>query len=179
MVSYTNRANRRSACSDSPRWVLPILALLTLALVAAPAAGQVATGNITGYVKDASGAAIPDVTVTAKMVEQQASRTGQTNAEGFYNLLSLPPGKYELTFEVKGFQKQTQTGLELTVGQNLRVDSALQLGSVETQVNVTSQAPLVDTTSATITGLIDDQRVQDLPLNGRNIISLAVFFPAS
>jgi hypothetical protein len=79
---------------------------LTLALVAAPAVAQVATGNITGYVKDASGAAIPDVTVTAKMVEQQASRTGQTNAEGFYNLLSLPPGKYELTFEVKAFRNK-------------------------------------------------------------------------
>ena len=177
MVSYTNRASRRSAHSDSPRWVLPILALLTVALVAAPAAAQVATGNITGYVKDASGAAIPDVTVTAKMVEQQTSRTAQTNAEGFYNLLSLPPGKYEITFEVKGFQKQTQTGLELTVGQNLRVDSALQLGSVETQVTVSSQAPLVDTTSATITGLIDDQRVQDLPLNGRNVIALARILP--
>jgi len=148
-----------------------------MALAVVPAGAQVATGNIVGYVKDATGAAIPDVTVTAKMVEQQATRTTRTNAEGFYNLLSLPPGKYELTFEVKGFQKQSQTGLELTVGQNLRVDSALQLGSVETQVTVDSQAPLVDTTSATITGLIDDQRVQDLPLNGRNVIALARILP--
>src|SRR5678816_2050673 len=107
MASYSNRASHRSAHSDSPRWVLPTLALLAVALVAAPAAAQMATGNILGYVKDASGAAIPDVTVTAKMVEQQATRTTQTNAEGFYNLLSLPPGKYELSFEVKGFQKQT------------------------------------------------------------------------
>src|SRR5437667_4667546 len=111
------------------------------------------------------------------MVEQQATRTTRTNAEGFYNLLSLPPGKYELTFEVKGFQKQTQTGLELTVGQNLRVDSALQLGSVETQVTVTSQAPLVDTNTATLSGLVDDRRIVDLPLNGRNVIGLARILP--
>ena len=100
-----------------------------------------------------------------------------TKPRGFYDLLALPPGKYEITFEVQGFQKQTETGLELTVGQNLRADSTLQLGSVETQVTVGAQAPLVDTTSATITGLIDDQRVQDLPLNGRNVISLARILP--
>src|SRR5215813_8661186 len=177
MEPRTNRTHGRSARRESPLWVLTLLALLTMALAVVPAGAQVATGNIVGYVKDATGAAIPDVTVTAKMVEQQATRTTRTNAEGFYNLLSLPPGKYELTFEVKGFQKQSQTGLELTVGQNLRVDSALQLGSVETQVTVDSQAPLVDTTSATITGLIDDQRVQDLPLNGRNVIALARILP--
>ena len=176
MESCTNRANRRSAHSDSQLWVLLVLALLTVALVV-PVEAQMATGNIVGYVKDSTGAAIPDVTVTGKMVEQQATRTTRTNAEGFYNLLSLPPGKYELTFEVKGFQKQAQTGLELSVGQNLRVDSALQLGSVETQVTVTSQAPLVDTNTATLSGLVDDRRIVDLPLNGRNVIGLARILP--
>src|SRR5882672_6016834 len=121
MVSCTDLASRRSARGRSPFWALPALALLTVALLVAPAAAQMATGNIVGYVKDSSGAAIPDVTVTGKMVEQQATRATRTNAEGFYNLLSLPPGKYELTFEVKGFQKQAQTGLELSVGQYLRV----------------------------------------------------------
>ena len=70
-----------------------------------------------------------------------------------------------------------ETGLELTVGQNLRVDSTLQVGSVETQVTVGAEAPLVDTTSATLSGLIDDRRVVDLPLNGRNIMSLARILP--
>jgi len=138
---------------------------------------QSATGNIAGYVKDTSGAAIPNVTVTAKMVEQQTTRAAQTNAEGFYTMLALPPGNYEMTFEVKGFQKLAQTGLELTVGQNLRVDSTLQVGAVETQVTVGAEAPLVDTTSATITGLIDDRRIVDLPLNGRNIMGLAAILP--
>jgi Carboxypeptidase regulatory-like domain len=142
-----------------------------------PIVAQVSTGNISGYVRDSSGAAIPSVTVTAKMVEQQAVRTAQTNTEGFYNLLALPPGRYQLTFEDKGFQTQTHTGLELTVGQNLRVDSTLQVGAVETQVTVGSEAPLVDTTSSTMSGLIDDRRVVDLPLNGRNVISLARILP--
>jgi len=150
---------------------------MLLAFSVLPAAGQSASGNIVGYVRDASGAAIPNVTVTAKMIEQQAVRSAETNAEGFYNLLAMPPGNYEMSFEAKGFERQTQTGLVLTVGQNLRVDSALKVGAVETQVTVGAQAPLVETTSATLSGLIDDRRIVDLPLNGRNIMGLAEIIP--
>ena len=146
-------------------------------MLALPGLAQVSTGNISGYVKDPTGAAIPGVTVSAKMIEQQTTRTVQSNAEGFYDLLALPPGTYEITFEIKGFQKQTETGLELTLGQNLRFDSALQVGSVDTQVSVGAQAALVDTTSATLSGLIDDRRIVDLPLNGRNIMGLAAILP--
>lgn len=156
---------------------LLLVLALGVTLTCVPAAAQSSTGNIAGYVKDTSGAAVPNVTVTARMTLQQAVRTAQTNAEGYYDLLALPPGPYEMTFEAAGFQKQTQTGLELTVGQNLRVDSTLQVGPVETQVTVGAEAPLVDTTSATITGLIDDRRVVDLPLNGRNVIALARILP--
>src|SRR3984885_9839210 len=177
MCSRTSRLDRPVVRGDASSWIRLMLALSACGLATVPAVAQVSTGNISGYVKDTSGAAIPTVTVTAKMVEQQTNRTAQTNSEGFYDLLALPPGTYEITFEVHGFQKQTETGLELTVGQNLRVDSTLQVGSVETQVTVGAQAPLVDTTSATLSGLIDDQRIFDLPLNGRNIMGLAAILP--
>jgi hypothetical protein len=140
--------------------------------------GQTATtGNIIGYVRDASGAVVPSSTVTARMSEQQFVRTTVSNEEGFYNLQAMPPGTYDITVESKGFQKLTQTGIELTINQNLRVDAVLQVGSVETQVTVAAAAPLVDTTSATMSGLIDDRRVVDLPLNGRNVIGLARILP--
>ncbi len=177
MWSRTSRLDRPVVRGDASSWIRLMLALAACGLATVPAVAQVSTGNISGYVKDTSGAAIPTVTVTAKMVEQQTNRTAQTNSEGFYDLLALPPGTYEMTFEVNGFQKQTETGLELTVGQNLRVDSTLQVGSVETQVTVGAHAPLVDTTSATLSGLIDDQRIVDLPLNGRNIMGLAAILP--
>ncbi|MBC8166949.1 MAG: TonB-dependent receptor, partial [Bryobacteraceae bacterium] len=135
------------------------------------------TGSISGYVRDASGSALPSGSVTARMTEQQLVRSATTDDQGFYNLLSLPPGTYDVTFEGKGFQKQVQTGLELTVNQNLRLDSSLQVGAVETQVTVQAATPLVDTTSATMSGLIDDRRVVDLPLNGRNVIGLARILP--
>lgn len=150
---------------------------ILVVVVAAPVLAQTSTGNINGFVRDASGAALPGASVTARMTEQQLVRTAETNAEGFYQLLALPSGTYELSVEVKGFQKQTQTGLQLTVNQNLRVDSTLQVGAVETQVTVDAAAPLVDTTSATMSGLIDDRRVVDLPLNGRNVIGLARILP--
>src|SRR5258707_15863334 len=101
MLSSSSRFDRHVACGF---WVGPIVALLALGLAAVPAAAQTATGNISGYVKDVSGATVPDVTVTARMVEQQTTRTAQTNSEGFYNLLALPTGKYEITFIGKGFQ---------------------------------------------------------------------------
>jgi outer membrane receptor protein involved in Fe transport len=145
--------------------------------VAVPVIAQVATGNISGYVRDSSGAIVPNATVTAKMVQQEVVRTTKTDTQGFYSLPALPPGEYEMTFELTGFQKQLQTGLQLTVGQNLRVDATLQIGSVQNEVTVGAQAPLVDTTAATMSGLIDDQRVQDLPLNGRNVIGLAAILP--
>jgi hypothetical protein len=142
-----------------------------------PIQAQTATANINGYVRDGTGAIVPNASVTAKMTEQQFVRTAQTNSEGSYQLLALPPGTYDVTVEAKGFQRQTQTGLQLTVNQNLRVDASLQVGAVETQVTIDAAAPLVDTTSATMSGLIDDRRVVDLPLNGRNVIGLARILP--
>lgn len=169
MPPFLSRCNKR---------IPVLLRVVFLTIIAGGSAvAQVATGNISGYVKDSSGAIVPNATVTAKMVQQDAVRTTKTDAAGFYSLLSLPPGQYEMSFELTGFQKQIQTGLQLTVGQNLRVDGTLQVGSVQNEVTVGAQAPLVDTTAATLSGLIDDQRVQDLPMNGRNVITLARILP--
>ena len=159
-----------------PQNAVAVLAICWI-VASCPAFSQTATANINGYVRDVSGATVPNATVTAKMTEQQLVRTAETNSEGFYQLLALPSGTYSITFQAPGFQRQTQTGLELTVNQNLRVDAALQVGAVETQVDIAATAPLVETTSATISGLIDDRRVVDLPLNGRNVIGLARILP--
>jgi carboxypeptidase family protein len=157
-------------------WAVPILGVLTGVLVA-PLCAQVATGTINGYVKDPSGAAIPGAVVTATMIEQQVVRTSTTNPEGFYTFLAMPGGTYQLTFDASGFQRSVRTELELTTNQNLRVDVSLTVGAVETQVTVTDVPPLVDTNTNTISGLVDDRRVVDLPLNGRNVIALAQLLP--
>src|SRR4051794_18334004 len=94
------------------------LVLILCALSAGALHAQV-TGNISGYVRDPSGAGIPNAAVTATMIEQQTARTAQTDAEGSYSFQALPPGHYDIAFESQGFQRQISSGQELTVGQNL------------------------------------------------------------
>lgn len=158
------------------RFLCPASLLLLLFALVHIASAQV-TGNISGYARDASGAAVPGATVTALMTERQATRTAQTDQQGFYSFIGLPPGHYQVTFEANGFQKQVQSGIQLTVGQNVRVDASLSVGTVRNEVEVGTAAPLVDTVSTTLSGLIDDRRVVDLPLNGRNVMGLAAILP--
>ena len=152
--------------------VLGFVVLLTPAFLRAQA-----TGTMSGYVKDASGAVVPQAKVTATLVERGTTFTTQTNVEGFYNFPELAPGTYTLSVETPGFRRYTQEGLVLTVRQNLRVDATLAVGSVSQKMTVTGEAPLVDTTSATVSGLVDDRRIVDLPLDGRNVIGLAGIVP--
>jgi hypothetical protein len=167
MLSLLNALHRLRACV--PRM---ILLLSTCSAIYAQVAGR-----ISGYVKDPSGAIIAHATVKAVTVEQQLSRTTETDNTGFYDLLAMPPGTYAITVECAGFQSQVQTGVTLQVGDALRLDVALQVGSVRSELTVTSTATLVNTTSATLSSLVDDRRVQDLPLNGRNIMNLTEILP--
>ncbi|MGH9354481.1 MAG: carboxypeptidase regulatory-like domain-containing protein, partial [Terriglobia bacterium] len=146
-------------------------------LILAPMAIAQSTATISGFVRDPSGAALPSATVTALMTEQNSSRKTTTNGSGFYNFPALLPGDYTLTFKARGFKQQVHLGVTLTVSQNVTVDAQLVVGPVTTKVSVTSTAPLVDTTSNTLSGLVDDRRIVDLPLNGRNVMSLAEILP--
>ena len=91
--------------------------------------------------------------------------------------MAMPPGTYEITTEASGFQKQIQKDVKLTVGGNLRLDVEMKLGAMETEVTVSSTATLVNTTSPALSGLVDDQRVVDLPINGRNVMALSRILP--
>jgi hypothetical protein len=135
------------------------------------------TGTISGFVTDPSGSAVPGAKITATLTGQNIQRTVESDADGSYVLNALPPGEYSLSAEKTGFERTLITQATLTVNQNLRADFKLQVGQISEAVTVTGQAPLVDTRSGTLSGLVDDRRVVDLPLNGRNVISLAVTLP--
>ena len=153
-----------------------ICRLVFLAAFGSALYAQVA-GTISGYVRDATGASVPGATITAVLVGQQLTRGAVSDGTGFYNLLAMPPGVYDLTTEKPGFETQVQRGAQLTMNQNLRLDSVLKVGAVQQEVTVASQATLVDTTSQTLSSLVDGRRVQDLPLNGRNVMSLTKILP--
>ncbi|MGH8248454.1 MAG: carboxypeptidase-like regulatory domain-containing protein, partial [Gammaproteobacteria bacterium] len=153
------------------------LAIVLFLLLSLPHLNAQVAGTISGFVRDPSGAAVPGAVVTAVSGEQQLTRTALSDDTGFYNLLAMPPGTYQISAESPGFDKQVQTGVRLTVNESLRLDLALKVGAVQTEVTVTSQATLVNTTNQTLSGLVDDRRVQDLPLNGRNVVALAGIVP--
>jgi hypothetical protein len=135
------------------------------------------TGSISGYVKDQTGAAVPGAQVTATLITQNLSTSATSNTEGFYQITAVQPGLYTVTVEKSGFQKLTHTNVTVNVNQPVRLDLALELGRVTQAVEVSAAPPLVNTTSATSSDLIDDRRIVDLPLNGRNVIGLAVTVP--
>jgi len=138
--------------------------------------GQVA-GTINGFVKDPTGAIVPGAVVTAIMTGQQLTRTALADNTGFFNMLSMQPGAYEISAAAPGFDKQLQSGVRLTSGEILRLDVTLKVGAVQTEIAITGTATLVNTTNSTLSGLVDDRRVQDLPLNGRNVVALARILP--
>ena len=135
------------------------------------------TSRISGFVKDSSGAIIPKASVKAVSVEQRLTRTTETDSTGYYELLAIPAATYEIDVESPGFERQVQTGVALQASQDLRLDVVLSPGAVRAEVTVTSSATLVNTSSATLAAVVDDRRVQDLPLNGRNIMNLAEILP--
>ena len=131
------------------------------------------TGTISGYIQDQGAGMVPGATVTAELTGQKLVRTAQSNETGFFDLQALPRGTYVVKVEIAGFQTQVQRNVEVTAGANVRLDFALAVGGVTEQVVVSGQATMVESRTATQSNLIDDQRVQDLPMNGRNVVALA------
>src|SRR4030095_10763826 len=121
-----------------------LLVLLAFALgLPASARAQVA-GTISGFVRDESGAVIPGAEVKATMVGQQVTRSAVTDETGYFNLLAMQRGNYEITAQLAGFATQT-TKAELTAGENLRVDFRMNLGEIQETVVVSGTAALVET----------------------------------
>src|SRR5436190_16458502 len=152
------------------------LLVVGLLLISNGLKAQVA-GRISGYVRDPSGAVIAGAAVSAVSEEQHLRRTTTSDNTGFYDLVAMPPGSWVISADRPGFEKQVQTGVMLTTAQLLRLDMTLKVGAVQSEVTVVSSASLVNTVNQTLSGLVDDRRVQDLPLNGRNIMSMAGILP--
>lgn len=151
-----------------------VVFLLVVFLGAAASFAQLPTATILGVVRDGTGAVIPDTTLTARNVETGQTRTTVSASDGSYRFSAMPVGNYEVQVQQAGFQTAVQTGLRLTVGQEAVVNFTLQVGAVEQRVEVSAEAPLVNTTTSSLGGLVDEQKVADLPLNGRNYVDLAL-----
>jgi hypothetical protein len=148
--------------------------LFLLLLAAIPIFAQAPTATIGGVVKDATGGTVAGANVTATNVDTGVARTQPTGDDGAYRFPALPVGNYEVQVMKDGFQTFDRKGLTLLVGQDVNVDVQLQVGSTGQTVTVTEEAPQVNTTNATTGGIVDEQQVADLPLNGRNLVDLTL-----
>ena len=138
---------------------------------------QVTTGTISGTVKDSTGAVIPGAKVVLLNEETGLSRTVQTDTGGRYSAPSLNPGSYRVTASQEGFQTEVRSGIALSVGREAVVDLTLPVGAVTQTVEVTGEAPLVESTTANLGSLVDDRTIRELPLNGRSYDQLALLQP--
>ena len=138
---------------------------------------QVTSGTISGTVKDSTGAVLPGVEMVLMNEDTGISRTVQTDAAGHYSAPSLGLGNYRVTATLTGFQTEVRKGIVLTVGREAVVDLALSVGAVTSTVEVTGEAPLVESTTSTLGSLVDDRTIRALPLNGRSYDQLALLQP--
>src|ERR1039457_384214 len=134
-------------------------------------------GTITGEVKDQTGALVPNVTVTVTNAGTNVARGTQTNSAGIYSFPDLVPGKYQVKAAAGGFQTSVMNDIELQVQQTARVDFALIVGQSTQTIEVSANAALLTTENATVGTVIEEQRIMDLPLNGRSFFSLVALSP--
>ncbi|HEY8558868.1 MAG TPA: TonB-dependent receptor [Pyrinomonadaceae bacterium] len=155
------------------------LLLFSLLILASGVWAQSNTGTITGQVEDANGAAVPNATVTVTNVGTNETRTVQTNDDGFYEAASLSTGVYKVTATAAGFQETTVNEVRLAVGDRTRVDVNLAPGQVGGTVTVTADQTRVDTETSTVGDTINNARIQDAPVNGRDFTGLLATVPGS
>jgi hypothetical protein len=154
-------------------WTLFGLILLCLVAFSTTAHAQ-GFGRIVGTVTDANGAAIANAKVTATQSDKGLSRTANADGSGYYVLDSLRPAQYDISVEASGFHTFDQKGVTLLADQALTVNVNMQVGTVSETVSVVSGTEQVDTTTATLKQVIEQQRISELPLNGRNAAELTL-----
>ncbi len=167
-------------CSNSRLNLTHVVAVAIFSfaiLFTANAAAQQASAKIVGTVTDQQGAVVPDVKITATNVSTNVARKTTTGKDGFYQVLDLPIGTYKISAAHEGFRSTEVTTAPLEINQALRVDLSLQVGASTERVEVAGQASGVETVNPTLGQSITARPIVNMPLNGRNVLSLALLQP--
>ena len=170
--------------SCSRRWLfsifLPMLLVAFSGLSQSVLAQTANTGIVTGVVKDEKGGLVPGASVKIVNIGTNAERTVITSADGNYEITQLVPGNYRLEVEAKGFSKYVQEPVVINVLQRTTINPDLRVGGIGETVTVTGEsAPLIETTKTDVSGVIDQRRLENLPVNGRSFASLAILIPGA
>jgi hypothetical protein len=148
---------------------------LTLGASTAMAQADATSANLSGFVKDPAGAVVPGATVTARNPATGITRTATTNDQGFYQLVQLPAGTFELTVEAANFKKAVVPSVAVTVGQRADLDFTLEIGQITDVVTVTgAQTELIESGKTNVSTTIDQTRIENLPINQRDYINFTL-----
>src|SRR5687768_1616676 len=162
----------------SGKRLLVVGALVAVSAFSAPAAWAQFASAIEGTVTDPSGAVVPGATVTIANEATGVTNTGQTTSAGYYRFPALPGGVYTVKVSLQGFKTWQREHVRLESTQTRAVNAALEVGSANAEeVTVTADAPLVETSQARVSRLIEEDQIKDLPLVGRNFFNLVVLTP--
>ncbi|MCW5964159.1 MAG: carboxypeptidase regulatory-like domain-containing protein [Bryobacterales bacterium] len=154
------------------RHAIPWKALVGILLLCSAGFAQNVYGVITGRVLDPSGASVPGASIVGVNTGTGLRFQATSSTEGNYTLNALPVGNYDLFVEAAGFQGFTVRAIRLQVNENVRVDASLQVGASTETVTVVADSVVVDTVSPTLKAVVDQRRIEELPLNGRNATQL-------
>jgi outer membrane receptor protein involved in Fe transport len=156
-------------------WAALIVVCVTLAAI--PAMGQSFYGSLLSVVKDSQGGAIPGATVVLTNQGTSERKEAVSTEDGSARFTNLVPGSYRLEVELPGFQRYSREGIDVNVQTAPRIDVTLQVGSLEETIQVTGEAPLLQTQNASVGSVVGSRAVQELPLNGRNVLNLIAVAP--
>ena len=159
-------------------WLRALPAVCLLALTAITVWAQ-STGNLQGTVTDSSGAVVASATVTVRNIDTGAARTVQTGASGNYQFPALPPGRYDVEVSAPGFATTKMQGMVLRVGSTVTSDVKLSVSNAQQTVEVNAQAPVVNETGISVGQVVEQETVQQAPLNGRHFVDLGALIPGS
>jgi hypothetical protein len=178
-LSFEVRAAQNRGWGVTRNQVLLVCAVVFAIWVffSGPASGQDATGRVIGTVFDQQGKVVPGAKVTVTNAGTQISKTTTTNQDGHFEVLDLPIGLYHVTVEHEGFTKGVTQDKQLQINQSLRFDITVTVGSSSQTVNVEAQVTGVETVNQTIGGTVIGEAIQQAPLNGRNVLDLALLQP--
>jgi hypothetical protein len=163
--------NRHSVSARGAAFVVALI------LYAAPAIAQSFYGSLVTVVKDPQGGLIPGATIILVNNATSDRREGVSGEDGGYQFVNLVPGMYRLEIELPGFQRYLRDQIEINVQSTPRIEATLQLGSLEETISVTGEAPLLQTQNASVGTVVGSRAVQELPLNGRNVLNLIAVAP--
>jgi len=171
------QTRRKINSKNDSIYLKSVLAVLWICAIVPVLRGQTTTGSFQGTVTESTGAVIPGVTITITNTGTGQSRSTISNDAGQYVATLLPPGTYEISAELAGFQKVQKTGIQLLVNQNSRIDFTLQVSNLQESVTVQAEASLVDTQDAAVKQVVEEAQIVALPLNGRSFRTLGLIAP--